>query len=412
MKKRNLVRLASIILASMAFMSCEETVGGLEDFLGNTETVTVTSIDDVEDYLDAASGGAIPAYPVTLKVNFELGWQTLLSAIERAGKYVALDISLCSMSDTEFSPVTEFDPGSYNTGERWIVSLALPNAAASIKAAGSYYANSTFRYFTALESVSGDYVQTIGNHAFRDCDALITVTFPAAAYIGNYAFDSCDALTTVSLPAAASIGDCAFDSCDALTTVSLPAAASIGANAFYHCTALTKVTLPKATTIGEYAFIYCDALTTVDLPAAATIGADAFYECSALTKVSLPSAAYIGADAFYNCDALTGVSLPSAAYIGNYAFYECDALTTVSLPATAPTLGTGMFGGISTARTVTVKVPSGATGYGTVPATYGGSNSDVCWGNGFRGKGWNGNGFRTSGSAVINSSITLTIEEQ
>ena len=215
MKKRNLVR-----LAAMVFPAREETAGLLESFWGNTGTaVTLTSIDDVQPYLSAASGGETADDPLPLKVNFELGWQDLLSAIERAGKYVALDVSLCSMSGAEFSPATEFDPGAANTGESRIVSLALPNAAASIKAVGSYYANSTFSYFTALKSVSGDYVQTIGNHAFRGCAALTRVSFPAATSIGVSAFDSCAALTTVNLPAAASIGNYAFDSCAALTTV-------------------------------------------------------------------------------------------------------------------------------------------------------------------------------------------------
>jgi hypothetical protein len=70
-----------------------------------------------------------------------------------------------------------------------------------------------------------------------------------------------------------------------------------------------------------------------------------------------------------------------------------------------------MFQEVSSAKTVIVKVPSGAAGYaptGTLlPVTYTGADSTVCWGNGFRGNGWDGTGF-TGGS--INSNITLRIE--
>jgi hypothetical protein len=69
-----------------------------------------------------------------------------------------------------------------------------------------------------------------------------------------------------------------------------------------------------------------------------------------------------------------------------------------------------MFDGITAAQTVTVKVPSGATGYGTIPATYSGSNSTANWGNGFRGGGWTGSAFVNS--SYINSNITLKIQYQ
>jgi hypothetical protein len=83
----------------------------------------------------------------------------------------------------------------------------------------------------------------------------------------------------------------------------------------------------------------------------------------------------------------------------------------VSLGSKAPKLGTDIFDAITTAQTVTVKVPSGATGYGTVSATYTGSDSTVTWGNGFRGGGWDGSGFQTH-YGEINTNITLTIQYQ
>jgi hypothetical protein len=68
-----------------------------------------------------------------------------------------------------------------------------------------------------------------------------------------------------------------------------------------------------------------------------------------------------------------------------------------------------MFEGVNLAKTVTVKVPTGATGYAdSLPATFTGSDTTVNWGNGFRGGGWVGSAFMSA--RYINSNITLTIE--
>jgi hypothetical protein len=62
--------------------------------------------------------------------------------------------------------------------------------------------------------------------------------------------------------------------------------------------------------------------------------------------------------------------------------------------------------GFST-KTVTVKVPADATGYGTVPTTYSGYDIAVNWGSGFRCGGWDGTAFVNDG--VVNTFLTLTI---
>jgi hypothetical protein len=366
------------------------------------------SLDAVRVYLATASGGTTVNNPVALPVALNLAsdWTGLLDAIKTAGKYVALDLSACTMSGMT-GTAGEFNPGAANTGENKIVSLVLPDAATSIKAGSSDYTNSsTFKAFTALKSVSGSGIDTVGMVAFFGCEALTTVSLPKATDIGEAAFSGCAALTTVSLPAARSIGESAFSGCAALTTVSLPAATSIGRTAFTRCYALTTVSLPAAMSIGNQVFSGCAALTTVSLPAAMSIGYSAFFGCAALTTVSLPKVTDIGEAAFMACNALITVSLPVAMSIGNQAFAGCAALTTASLGRTAPTLGSGMFYGISAAKTVTVKVPSGATDYGTIPATYTGSTAN--WGNGFRGGGWNGSAFVESRD--INSNITLNIQ--
>jgi hypothetical protein len=70
-------------------------------------------------------------------------------------------------------------------------------------------------------------------------------------------------------------------------------------------------------------------------------------------------------------------------------------------------LGVDMFDAVSSPKSVTVKVPSGAAGYGTVPGTYASSDSTDNWGNAFRGKGWDGANYL---SGTVNANISLSIE--
>jgi hypothetical protein len=99
------------------------------------------------------------------------------------------------------------------------------------------------------------------------------------------------------------------------------------------------------------------------------------------------------------------VSLPAAASIGKYAFAACESLNTVRLGSAAPTLETDMFyGNTLVDQPLTVKVPSGADGYGATPV----NTTDANWGNGFRGGGWDGSAL--SDSRKVNRLIKLTIQ--
>ncbi|MDR1373967.1 MAG: leucine-rich repeat domain-containing protein, partial [Treponema sp.] len=254
------------------------SIGGVTGVTGPNRTVTVRRESPAPDAgigtcLAAASGGANAADPVILPVSIDLSnaadWADLLSAINAAGKFAALDLSACT-------GMTEFDPGNtISTGKDKIVSLILPDTATGVKA-GAGPGDAAFKYFTALTSVTGAAITGIGGFAFYDCTGLTTVSLPAAENIGLYAFPNCTGLTTVSLPAAARIGDLAFYYCTGLTSVSLPAAAGIGSAAFIGCTGLDSVSLPAAASIGSAAFIGCTGLTSVSLPAAESIGSYAF----------------------------------------------------------------------------------------------------------------------------------------
>jgi hypothetical protein len=295
---------------------------------------------------------------------------------------------------------TEFDPGTANTGEQYIVSLTLPTAATSIKA-GSDLSNGTFKNFIAMEGISGENVTGVGDYAFYGCyTALSSVDFPNMLLIGAYAFGGCLTLETVSFLNATNIGYAAFSGCITLETLSLPSATAIGERAFELCRVLETLNLPvvqtigngafgscwkltdiivapdnpyysvdgpmllnkagttliaypsatgavtldnSITAIGAYAFHGCTTLETVSSPNATDIGDDAFRFCYALETVDLPEATDIGGSAFGSCTALATISLPEATNIGFSAFYGCTVLATVSLPK-ATNIGYGAFG--------------------------------------------------------------------
>jgi hypothetical protein len=410
-----------------------------EDSSTKVWTVTVQSaLEDVSaigSYLASASGGLSADDPVFLPVGIDLadtegdGWEELLAAIETAEKYVSLDLSTSTMSGTEFDP----QPGAADAGESKVISLTLPDSATIIKA-GTSTATSAFKLFTGLKSVSGANVETIGAYAFSGRNTLVTAEFLKATTIGESAFQNCSTLVTADIPKAGTIGDNAFMSCYVLAAAAFPDATDIGDYAFQGCIALATANFPKAEDIGDNAFSRCSALETVDFSKATGIGASAFYRCYVLTAAEFPLATSIGTSAFRDCTALATADFPKATTIDATAFQSCTALVELNLPAataignnafqatrtnggsttaltvtlgttTPPTLGMDLFANISgnSAKTVIIKAPAGAAGYGTSPEDTTTDN----WGNAFRGKGWDGEDYLTG---TVNQYITLTIE--
>ena len=96
---------------------------------------TFTDAEKVEDWLAKQKGGATPDDPIPFSVKLNLqnmaspesNWQKLLTSINTAGLFVALDLSESTM------PGTEFDAdGGTQTGKNFIVSLVLPDSTASV----------------------------------------------------------------------------------------------------------------------------------------------------------------------------------------------------------------------------------------------------------------------------------------
>ncbi|MDR1178278.1 MAG: leucine-rich repeat domain-containing protein [Spirochaetaceae bacterium] len=349
----------------------------------NYVTITMTSfyltdLGDFAAYLAAATARNGGMEPVPIAVMLELtdsNWEGLLERIDDVPR-VALDLSRCTMPDSMNGALPgTFDPDNTNnstiSGKGKIVSLVLPDTAESI-ADGASFANPTFEHFDALESVVGKAVATVGKNAFASCTELSSVRFPEADTIDN--------------------------------------------NAFYGTglSSLGPESLPKATTIGNGAFFECDGLTSVNLPEATTIGNGAFQDCRNLPLVNLPKAIGIGDVAFSGCTSLSSVSLPKATSIGREAFANTGTTKnlTVTLGDTPLELGEGMFYGVSGSKTVTVKVPAGASAWSGIisGSPYSGTETSggPHWGEGFRGKGWNGIDDYLYGS--VNTNISLTIQ--
>jgi hypothetical protein len=298
---------------------------------------------------------------------------------------------------------TEFDPGVVSAGEGKIVSLVLPDEATSIKSGVGYPSyNGLLEDFTALESISGAGIETIGANAFTECYALKTVDFPAVKTIGSYAFQSCIGLTEVSLPASlSSIGNNPFSNCKNLASITVDP----GNPNFKHSAGNRALLSKNGETLYAYPSAAGDLSNDPTLAGITAVGYGGLGN-TLITAVNLPAAVSIDEQAFNGCTSLQTVSLPAAASIGNAAFsWTGSTVLTVILGSTPPTLGTSMFYAIPPlTKTVKVKVPSGATGYGTSPA----NTADHNWGNAFRGNGWDGTNYLYGG---VNGNITLTIEE-
>ena len=283
--------------------------------------------------------GESPRNPLPLVKNIYLGtgWYTLLTEIATEGKYVALDLSACTMSHTEFDPAR-----SMATGKNKIVSIILPDDAYSVMAGSSSYG--AFDYFTELTTVKGKNITSIGKYAFYGRTSLTSVSFPKVTDIGEGAFSKTGFTTmdgNASFPLVTSLSEKIFSGCESLESVSFPAVTAIGNNAFSSCTNLKTVSFPELESLPNYNFSY-------------NINTVPFYGCTALANVSMPKLETIGNNAFYGCTGLTSVSFPAATSIGNYAFYDCTKIASITIPASVTTVGGGAFANWTNQQTINV----------------------------------------------------------
>ena len=128
-------------------------------------------------------------------------------------------------------------------------------------------------------------------------------------------------------------------------------------------------------------------LTSIDFPNVITIGEDAFIRCYNLTYVNIPKVQIIKMQAFGSCLSLQSLFIPDIIFI-SYVAFNNTILTEFVLGEVAPKMDYRILGDASS-RTITVKVPQEATGYGEIPNNYIGGDTSKNWGNAFRGMGWN-----------------------
>ncbi len=199
---------------------------------------------------------------------------------------------------------------------------------------GTFYGSDKMTSVTVPSSV-----QSIGDRAFGACTSLRSVKLgEGLTRLGKDAFRYCYALTDVSLPSTLlSIESYTFSSCLALRSITVPSGVtSLGSYSFSECKNLSSITLPdNITTIGDYAFAGCAALSSITLPSRLhALSTALFNGCSSLSNVELSGAVeYVGKSAFGGCTSLERLVLPEGVEkIYEGAFDGCKNLKAISVP--------------------------------------------------------------------------------
>ena len=318
--------------------------------------------------------------------------------------YGNLGYGCTNITNFVFGNNVKMIPPGICSGQDSLTSIIIPDSVTVIS-------SNAFQNCSNLSNIDiPNSVTRIGNSAFENCISLTYVSIPNSVNsIGNDAFYNCSGLISVIIPSSVtSIGERVFSGCSGLTSVTIPnSVTSIGGWTFYNCSGLTSVTIPSSVTaIGSSAFYNCSGIASVNytgtiaqwcginfsteysnpifyshtlsidgypltnlvIPEGVTeIKHCAFYNCSGLTSVTIgDSVTSIGAGAFIGCSGLTSVTIGnSVTSIGGYAFGYCSGLTEItSLAMTAPSLGSSVFSGVSSA--IPIYIPCGSlTSYQT-----------------------------------------------
>ncbi len=215
-----------------------------------------------------------------------------------------------------------------------------------------------FQTCNSLQSVTGNNVAWIKNHAFNECRSLETASLGNNLTTIEYnAFSECSSLKSIALgDALGSISDYTFQNCTSLTSVTMGNnVTSIGISAFMNCSSLGSITLSTAlTNIKQYAFQDCTSLKTISIPKdVATLGDRLFGACTSLTAINVDedNANFSSADGvLYNKDQTSLIVYPagktgdsydipdSVTSLGARAFRNC-LMKTVNIPASVTSIG-------------------------------------------------------------------------
>lgn len=224
---------------------------------------------------------------------------------------------------------------------------------------------------TAIECISTQNVQTIGDKAFANCHQLNNITFgdkvsslgssalqntsieyidaKNLVLIGDSAFKDCTSLKQVNLGnKVRRIGNYAFSHNGNLKEMSLPnSLEKLGCNCFEECVNLEKIVFGSGLkAIKDRTFSHCALLSNIVLPATLNdLGENTFEYCCNIESITLPDGiAEIGEECFLECTGLKEINLPgNLTEVKRRAFFNCSSLQRITLPNTLTNIGYGCF---------------------------------------------------------------------
>jgi formylglycine-generating enzyme required for sulfatase activity len=354
----------AITLYGIKVSSPEKTMSlavSAADFGFLTETLSGFTANTVHAPFDLAITG----------MNVDEIITPLEAVISGAGKYVNLDLGVCTAANNTITQVF----GQAIKDNSKITSLVLPNDLTSIAA-------NAFADCLSLAAVTfaGTTPPTVGASAFGDCPLLKAVYVPTGrvtVYKTAFAGAGIDVnIITDQIPIIINAGNI-----DQMKS-RIASSGTAGGGANRAAPIRVKITIADAGLLsgtnsygfdplhrlfdsipnGRYVAYDLSGCTITDfgdiessntastrtnrsyfasiiLPDTLTnIGNYAFYYCSDLTSITIPdSVTTIGSQVFYGCTGLTTLTIPdSVATIGSSAFYGCSGLTTVTFGGTMP----------------------------------------------------------------------------
>ena len=274
------------------------------------ESVTITSIEQLAVHLANLDTNTIRnPIPVNIILNLDVDWENLLTILNTANMFVDLDLS-------DSTGMTIFNPGSRNTGEKFIVSLIFPNSVTEITPANGEWGQETFRYFTVLKEVSASNIAAVNWLDFNGVTSLTKASFPMATNIQDRAFRDCVNLTDLTIPATANVSGNAFYGCRNLTTFNL-----IGTGPGQ----LRVVEGGKALIRNDNTLVaYPAASGNIEMNTVTRIDSSLFSGNPNIVSVSFPDVTWIGSSVFAGCSGLKSTNFPALVFLGGGAFYAVN----------------------------------------------------------------------------------------
>ena len=250
----------------------------------------------------------------------------------------------------------------------WCASIKYFLLDCDIETIGAY----AFAYCNSIENIIfPDTLETIGGRGFYSCENLSCIELPDEVWdISTSCFEHCISLESVYGDYVDSIYSRAFGYCISLHTFGFLSLTTIQDNAFYECSSLVNVDFTNGLTyIGSNAFSRCYSLVSINIPDTVTnIGYRAFEYCISLKALEIKNPnCYVNSGVLDGCNSLTKLTLPfvssiplssimSSSFnkipglkeisvtegveaIGDYAFQNIETIEVINLPSSLKEIG-------------------------------------------------------------------------